>query len=68
MPCLAVPCSIPVAVVVLVVVMMMQVLKREVMRTQESGMEKGSQYRTMLIQAIHGCATKFADVAERYTF
>lgn len=42
-----------------------QVLKREVLRTQESGMEKGTQYRTLLIQAIHGCATKFADVAER---
>ncbi|CAM9398670.1 unnamed protein product, partial [Scytosiphon promiscuus] len=41
-----------------------QVLKREVLRTQESGMEKGTQYRTLLIQAIHGCATKFADVAE----
>lgn len=43
-----------------------QVLKREVLRTQESGMEKGTQYRTLLIQAIHACATKFADVAERY--
>lgn len=43
-----------------------QVLKREVVRTQEAGMEKGTQYRTLLIQAIHGCATKFADVAERY--
>eukprot|EP00903_Cladosiphon_okamuranus_P009825 g9338.t1 len=41
-----------------------QVLKREVLRTQESGMEKGTQYRTLLIQAIHACATKFADVAE----
>ncbi|CAM9527568.1 unnamed protein product, partial [Ectocarpus sp. 4 AP-2014] len=41
-----------------------QVLKREVVRTQEAGMEKGTQYRTLLIQAIHGCATKFADVAE----
>ena len=28
-------------------------------------MEKGTQYRTLLIQAIHACATKFADVAER---
>lgn len=28
-------------------------------------MEKGTQYRTLLIQAIHSCATKFADVAER---
>lgn len=45
---------------------MFQVLKREVVRTQEAGMEKGTQYRTLLIQAIHGCATKFADVAERY--
>ena len=55
-------------VVVMVAAMItMQVLKREVVRTQESGMEKGSQYRTLLIQAIHGCATKFADVAERCT-
>lgn len=28
-------------------------------------MEKGTQYRTLLIQAIHACAAKFADVAER---
>lgn len=45
----------------------LQVLKREVVRTQETGMEKGTQYRTMLIQAIHSCASKFADVAERYS-
>ncbi|CAM9394792.1 unnamed protein product, partial [Phaeothamnion confervicola] len=41
-----------------------QVLKREVLRTQESDMDKGTAYRTLLIQAIHTCATKFADVAE----
>lgn len=45
-----------------------QVLKREVMRTQENTMEKGTQYRTLLIQAIHSCATKFADVAERLVY
>ncbi|CAM9190952.1 unnamed protein product [Chrysoparadoxa australica] len=41
-----------------------QVLKREVLRTQESTLEKGSAYRTLLIQAIHNCAAKFPDVAE----
>jgi len=41
-----------------------QVLKREVVRTQEAGMEKGLVYRSMLIQAIHTCATKFPDVAD----
>jgi vesicle coat complex subunit len=35
-----------------------QVLKREVVRTQEADMEKGMIYRTLLIQAIHSCATK----------
>lgn len=62
------PCSVRVGRVCVCVFALfcVQVLKREVMRTQESGMEKGTQYRTLLIQAIHGCATKFADVAERY--
>ena len=41
-----------------------QVLKREVVRTRGSDMEKGSSYRTMLIQAIHQCAVKFPDIAE----
>ena len=40
------------------------VLKREVVRTRESELEKGTAYRAMLVRAIHGCATKFATVAE----
>ncbi|GMI44246.1 hypothetical protein TrCOL_g12651 [Triparma columacea] len=39
-------------------------LKREVLKTQDSDMEKGSSYRAMLIKAIHSCASKFPDVAE----
>ena len=34
------------------------------MRTRESELEKGTAYRAMLVRAIHGCATKFATVAE----
>eukprot|EP00614_Pseudopedinella_elastica_P006800 CAMPEP_0172593566 /NCGR_PEP_ID=MMETSP1068-20121228/12783_1 /TAXON_ID=35684 /ORGANISM="Pseudopedinella elastica, Strain CCMP716" /LENGTH=961 /DNA_ID=CAMNT_0013391161 /DNA_START=28 /DNA_END=2913 /DNA_ORIENTATION=- len=41
-----------------------QVLKREVVRTRQSDLEKGGAYRTMLIQAIHQCATKFPDIAD----
>jgi len=41
-----------------------QVLKREVVRTRGSDMEKGGAYRTMLIQSIHQCAVKFPDIAE----
>lgn len=40
-----------------------QVLKREVVRTRECDLEKGSEYRTMLIKSIHTCAVKFPDVA-----
>lgn len=42
----------------------MQLLKREVVRSQESDMEHGEEYKTLLIQAIHKCATKFAEVAD----
>lgn len=42
----------------------MQVLKREVVRAQESDLEHGSEYKTLLIQAIHRCATKYAEVAD----
>jgi coatomer subunit beta len=42
----------------------MQVLKREVMRTQESDMDKSDEYRHLLVGAINTCATKFPDVAE----
>ena len=43
----------------------LQVLKREVVRTRGTDMEKGGAYRTMLIQAIHTCAVRFPDIAER---
>lgn len=39
------------------------VLKREITKTSDKGMEKASQYRQMLIKAIHTCAVKFPDVA-----
>eukprot|EP00577_Skeletonema_sp_RCC1716_P003530 CAMPEP_0113429406 /NCGR_PEP_ID=MMETSP0013_2-20120614/32425_1 /TAXON_ID=2843 ORGANISM="Skeletonema costatum, Strain 1716" /NCGR_SAMPLE_ID=MMETSP0013_2 /ASSEMBLY_ACC=CAM_ASM_000158 /LENGTH=973 /DNA_ID=CAMNT_0000318111 /DNA_START=39 /DNA_END=2960 /DNA_ORIENTATION=+ /assembly_acc=CAM_ASM_000158 len=43
-------------------------LKREVSKTtqesSDSSEEKGKVYRNMLIQAIHGCAVRFPDVAE----
>ena len=42
----------------------MQVLKREVVRAQESDLEHGDEYKTLLIQAIHRCATRFAEVAD----
>jgi len=38
-------------------------LKREVAKTQENDMEKGKEYRTMLIQSIHSCASKYPEVA-----
>eukprot|EP00588_Corethron_pennatum_P010419 CAMPEP_0194266752 /NCGR_PEP_ID=MMETSP0169-20130528/1552_1 /TAXON_ID=218684 /ORGANISM="Corethron pennatum, Strain L29A3" /LENGTH=950 /DNA_ID=CAMNT_0039007509 /DNA_START=102 /DNA_END=2954 /DNA_ORIENTATION=- len=39
-------------------------LKREVLKTQESDMEKGTVYRAMLIESIHQCASRFPDVAD----
>jgi len=42
----------------------MQVLKREVVRAQESDFENREEYKTLLIQAIHKCATKYAEVAD----
>lgn len=42
----------------------MQVLKREVLRAQESDLEHGEEYKTLLINAIHRCATRFAGVAD----
>jgi coatomer subunit beta len=42
----------------------MQVLKREVVRAQESDLEHGEEYKTLLIQAIHRCATRYAEVAD----
>ncbi|XP_073033410.1 coatomer subunit beta-1-like [Primulina eburnea] len=38
-------------------------LKKEVMKTQGGELEKGVEYRQMLIQAIHSCAIKFPEVA-----
>ncbi|XP_073305226.1 coatomer subunit beta-1-like [Primulina huaijiensis] len=38
-------------------------LKKEVMKTQGGELEKGVEYRQMLIQAIHSCAIKFPGVA-----
>jgi coatomer subunit beta len=42
----------------------MQTLKREVVRAQESDLEHGEEYKTILIQAIHKCAVKYAEVAD----
>jgi coatomer subunit beta len=42
----------------------MQVLKREVVRAQESDLEHGDEYKSLLIQAIHRCATRFSEVAD----
>jgi coatomer subunit beta len=42
----------------------MQLLKREVIRAQESDMEHGDEYKTLLIHSIHRCATRFAEVAD----
>lgn len=41
-----------------------QVFKREVVRTQESDMDHGEEYKALLIQAIHKCAIRFAEVAD----
>ncbi|KZV20730.1 Coatomer, beta subunit isoform 1 [Dorcoceras hygrometricum] len=38
-------------------------LKKEVMKTQGGELDKGVEYRQMLIQAIHSCAIKFPEVA-----
>lgn len=42
----------------------MLLLKREVIRAQETEMESGEEYKALLIAAIHRCATKFAEVAD----
>ena len=42
----------------------MQLLKREVIRAQETELEHGEEYKSLLISAIHKCATKFAEVAD----
>jgi hypothetical protein len=40
-----------------------QVLKKEIMKTQSKDLDKASEYRQALVQAIHSCAVKFPDVA-----
>merc|ERR1711871_34149 len=40
-----------------------QILKKEVLKTQGKEMEKGGEYRQMLVRGIHQCAVKFPDVA-----
>lgn len=42
----------------------MLLLKREVVRAQETELEHGDEYRVLLIQAIHKCATRYAEVAD----
>ena len=39
------------------------VLKKEIMKTQNKELDKGPEYRQLLVQAIHSCAVKFPDVA-----
>jgi coatomer subunit beta len=39
-------------------------LKREVVKAQENEMEQGKEYKHLLINAIHRCAMKFAEVAD----
>ncbi|XP_010246790.1 PREDICTED: coatomer subunit beta-1-like [Nelumbo nucifera] len=38
-------------------------LKKEVVKTQSTELEKNGEYRQMLVQAIHTCAIKFPEVA-----
>ncbi|KAL5727252.1 hypothetical protein ACHQM5_000469 [Ranunculus cassubicifolius] len=38
-------------------------LKKEVVKTQSTEMEKNGEYRQMLVQSIHSCAIKFPNVA-----
>ena len=42
----------------------MQVLKREVVRAQEMEQALGEEYKTILIQTIHKCASRYAEVAD----
>ncbi|MEW5304789.1 MAG: hypothetical protein WDW36_007376 [Sanguina aurantia] len=39
------------------------VLKKEIVKSQNKDFEKGSEYRQLLVAAIHGAALKFPDVA-----
>ncbi|KAF2909764.1 hypothetical protein DAI22_11g050800 [Oryza sativa Japonica Group] len=38
-------------------------LKKEVVKTQAGDLEKGGEYRQMLVQAIHSCAVEYPEVA-----
>uniref|UniRef100_A0A0E0C0W2 Coatomer subunit beta n=1 Tax=Oryza meridionalis TaxID=40149 RepID=A0A0E0C0W2_9ORYZ len=38
-------------------------LKKEVVKTQAGELEKGGEYRQMLVQAIHACAVEYPEVA-----
>ncbi|KAM3330202.1 hypothetical protein ACQJBY_026901 [Aegilops geniculata] len=38
-------------------------LKKEVVKTQSRELEKGGEYRQMLVQAIHACAVEYPEVA-----
>ncbi|GMI04386.1 hypothetical protein TrVE_jg7457 [Triparma verrucosa] len=40
------------------------VLKRELLKSQDSDLEKSSAFRDMLVQALHSCSSRFPDVAE----
>ena len=40
-----------------------QVLKREVLKTQDKNLDKSDEYRHLLIKTIHSCAIKFPSVA-----
>ena len=42
----------------------MLLLKREVIRAQETELEHGEEYKKLLISAIHKCATRYAEVAD----
>ena len=39
------------------------VLKKEIVKTQNADIERGPEYRQMLVAAIHNCAVKFPEVA-----
>eukprot|EP00595_Chromulina_sp_UTEXLB2642_P001377 CAMPEP_0196763628 /NCGR_PEP_ID=MMETSP1095-20130614/4448_1 /TAXON_ID=96789 ORGANISM="Chromulina nebulosa, Strain UTEXLB2642" /NCGR_SAMPLE_ID=MMETSP1095 /ASSEMBLY_ACC=CAM_ASM_000446 /LENGTH=744 /DNA_ID=CAMNT_0042117237 /DNA_START=637 /DNA_END=2872 /DNA_ORIENTATION=+ len=41
-----------------------QVLKREIVRAQETELENSDEYKLLLINAIHKCATRFSEVAD----
>lgn len=42
----------------------MSILKKEVMRVQDAELDYKEEYKTLLIQAIHKCALKFAEVVD----